>query len=307
MDSIINKLARQYGADQNSVHLIGGFNKNVYQFTQNQQEYVLKCYKQNDVHKENVQDEVNTLELIKDAGVRTAEILRSVSGNKVEAIADNQKLYYAFAMDKIGGGPLTEWKKNPNWVLLWGKSMGQFHNLLAVKRTNENVVFPEWEEETLFEVISKEFDSELVQKWNWFMKQLQQLTKKEKEYGVIHHDLHHENIHLWREKMYLLDFGDVRYHWYIYDIAIAIYHAMQTVHSSERSKRFKEFSTRFIEGYRSEHPLTEHQIEQLPFFLCYREIYSYLYLSLHAKGGKELQQALSTMRHRILKNEPLMV
>lgn len=304
MKKIVNSLAVRFGADIGSIRLLGGFNSNVFQFTRNQKEYVLKFYEQDNVAEETVQVQVDVLAFIKDAGVNTAEIVSSVAGKRLEVLVENEKAYYALAMSKVGGHTLTDWKNNREWVSGWGQSMGQFHHLMATQQTKVNKVFSNWNEEAFLKDIPTKFDQELVRKWNAFMEQLQQLPKKEEEYGIIHHDLHHENIYLWKKKMYLLDFDDVRCHWYIYDIAIAIYHAMQTVHPNERKETYKKFSSSFFEGYKKEHRLSDQQIDQLPYFLNYREMYSYIYLSLHATGGKELNKALHTMKQRIMKNVP---
>ena len=44
---------------------------------------------------------------------------------------------------------------------------------------------------------------------------------------------------------YLFDFGDVSYHWFAYDIAIAIYHAVQTVPENWKA----EFVARFFDSF----------------------------------------------------------
>ncbi|MGE7057521.1 phosphotransferase enzyme family protein, partial [Paenibacillus glucanolyticus] len=98
-------------------------------------------------------------------------------------------------------------------------------------------------------------------------------------YGIVHNDLHHNNFHVHNGEIVFFDFGDVSYHWFAYDIAIAIYHAVQTVPEHRKAEFVARFFDSFLSGYLKENTLSADWIERIPFFIDFRNLYSYVYFS----------------------------
>lgn len=65
-----------------------------------------------------------------------------------------------------------------------------------------------------------------------------------------------------------IDFGDSEFHWFAYDIAIAVYHASQTIKDRAGRDRFASiFFNSFIEGYvmgNSVNDILEHVLKSYP-------------------------------------------
>ncbi|RAT98186.1 phosphotransferase enzyme family protein [Brevibacillus sp. Leaf182] len=93
----------------------------------------------------------------------------------------------------------------------------------------------------------------------------------------------------------LLDFGDSEYHWFAYDIAIAVYHTAQTVLKGPARKEFvHSFFQSFMEGYSRGNPSTV-SLSQIDFFIDYRHLFSYAYHSVHADMSQ-----LTDQQHKYL-------
>nr|WP_245630323.1 phosphotransferase [Amphibacillus sediminis] len=119
----------------------------------------------------------------------------------------------------------------------------------------------------------------VVQKWEEFVGELNKLPKDKNGYGLIHNDLHQGNFYVHNDEIIVFDFGDCEYNWFIYDIAIVLYHAVQSIDENENKAREKFaqlFIKAFLEGYLTENNLSSFWLAKLSFFLNYRGIYSYI-------------------------------
>ena len=95
------------------------------------------------------------------------------------------------------------------------------------------------------------------------IKALEALGKSRDVYGMIHADLHDENIFVTNDKMYLIDFDDAGFGWHLYDIAVALYtHAF--------GEDYQTLQAAFLKGYRQHRPLSEDHIKLIPMFLHIR-------------------------------------
>ena len=95
------------------------------------------------------------------------------------------------------------------------------------------------------------------------IKALEALGKSRDVYGMIHADLHDENIFVTNDEMYLIDFDDAGFGWHLYDIAVALYtHAF--------GKQFKTRQAAFLAGYRQHRPLSNEHAGLIPIFLHIR-------------------------------------
>lgn len=89
-------------------------------------------------------------------------------------------------------------------------------------------------------------------------------------FGMIHADLHHGNLFLStdtqsKNKMYLIDFDDAGFGWYLYDIAVALY-------EYQGMEDYSKLSAALLQGYGKVRTLpTEHRA-LIPMFLHIRSL-----------------------------------
>ena len=82
-------------------------------------------------------------------------------------------------------------------------------------------------------------------------------------FGLIHADLHPDNIVYDGEDLALIDFDDAAYGWHLYEIASAL---IMEIFSPD----FDALRAALLEGYRAHRPLPERDVELLPVFLLIR-------------------------------------
>ena len=82
-------------------------------------------------------------------------------------------------------------------------------------------------------------------------------------FGLIHADLHPENIVYNGEDLALIDFDDAAYGWHMYEIASALI-------MDRFAPDFNALRAALLEGYREHRPLTERDVDLLSVFLLIR-------------------------------------
>ena len=89
-------------------------------------------------------------------------------------------------------------------------------------------------------------------------------------FGMIHADLHHGNLFLSTDKqsknrMYLIDFDDAGFGWYLYDIAVALY-------EYQGREDFSQLSAALLQGYERVKLLADDHRALIPMFLHIRSL-----------------------------------
>ena len=87
--------------------------------------------------------------------------------------------------------------------------------------------------------------------------------ERPENFGLIHADLHPENIVYDGEDLALIDFDDAAYGWHLYEIATALIMDMF-------APDFEALRAALLEGYREHRPLSDQDVELLSVFLLIR-------------------------------------
>jgi Ser/Thr protein kinase RdoA (MazF antagonist) len=94
--------------------------------------------------------------------------------------------------------------------------------------------------------------------------QLQSLGSSPEVFGMMHTDLHDENVFICDGgDLYLIDFDDAGFSWYLYDIAVAL-------QSYLGRKDFEELKAAIVDGYRRQRALSTAHADLVPLFLHIR-------------------------------------
>ena len=98
---------------------------------------------------------------------------------------------------------------------------------------------------------------------------LDALPKTSQTFGMIHADLHADNVLRNNDHLYVIDFDDAGYGWHAFDLAVAIYHQLDFFHPQAR---FDTVYSALNAGYDSVRPGCEDIFAQLPVFLLVRSL-----------------------------------
>lgn len=308
-NQIIHEGAKLFNTKVN--RLLGGFSNNVFECEQKDKDIILKVYQSTTIHKESILAELDWIRYLHQSGVYVTAPLLSVNERFIETIhGDHGEEFYVLAFEKAKGSVVDTsntdvWNKGLFYQ--WGKTLGRIHALSKFyKPSDENTKKHEWNNGLIFSTNMNGISNKVHEKWQSFIHEMNKLPKDTDSYGMIHHDLHHHNFYVNGNDLVLFDFGDCEYNWFAYDIAIVIYHAVQTIDqkNTQGRKEFAiHFSASFLQGYTTENRMDNFWLSKLPFFLNYRQVYSYIYfvnfLSEEQKSTDRIKAILEDMKTKI--------
>ena len=320
--------AERYGVDPRSLHEKGGTDGAVYSCRRGSRACVLKFVPMPDDQLVVYEEKLAFIAYLAEHGVPLAAPLESDGGKWYEVVQGEDR-QYVVTLTQLADGrhptPRNLYDWNETLFQLWGQVMGKMHALAKVDPTwrrpapgdladqpptrltdwqGEHCSFAEWCTEP-----------KIVEKWMQLYEELKLLPIERSGYGLIHNDLHMWNF-LYNpdardtHPITIIDFDVCGYHWFITDIAIAVYHGLTWTKRSlaEREIFTRHFLSHFMRGYRKENALDPCWFEHLPTFLKYREILVYIALSNEwpeEKRDRWQKSFLAEKRSRTLRDEPL--
>ena len=313
-EKILQLSTRRYGGDDSTLELLGGFYNNVFSFEQGQQERVLKLMPMDRHQLPEIKGELEWVNYLADNGIRVTKPILSEKGNYIEEIDFQDCGYYIVVFEKAQGR-LVDVENEEEWngqlFKKWGQLMGQMHSLAKDYTPSDQVKIRDWKETDLLSEINQPIHQGILEKWNHYRERLnylRELSTDRDSYGVIHNDLHHQNFYLDGEQLVIFDFGDLEYNWFIYDIAISLYHALELIPYNQTRDRIRftdKFITNFMAGYLQENSLEDRWLFNLKDFLEYRQLWSYLYFKANLDQenmSPAHKKYLKAMKERIVNN-----
>jgi Ser/Thr protein kinase RdoA (MazF antagonist) len=293
-EGIINKSLDLLGLRPSDAICLGGYNDNVFEVGRDEK-YIIKILEQAVTPESSLRSELELIDFLHNQGIRVPKPRLLNGTDYVMPIND---LWYLVAFEKVNGTQVGPDKKEL-WDLplfrTWGEEMGKLHFFSRFYKANNDR--PKWLQNPV--ILSSEFMQHLTpqikQLWVRYKKELEGMPSTQDEFGLVHGDFHFGNLLVTGSEITLIDFGDSEYHWFAYDIAVAVYHAALSVNKTNRDAFAKSFFGSFMEGYNRWNPNTFIN-EKVEYFINYRQLYSYTYHLLYAEMSSLSQQQLTHLR-----------
>lgn len=117
---------------------------------------------------------------------------------------------------------------------------------------------------------------------------------------MIHGDLWLENILVDSHNNFtMIDFQDCEKNFYIFDLAVPIYSAMEYsfVGNSNIVDYGRSISNVIIEGYQEENSISSEMLEKLPLFIKLKEIFEYSLMHMYWDIEKLTEEQIRIMNH----------
>ncbi|TSB45652.1 phosphotransferase enzyme family protein [Alkalicoccobacillus porphyridii] len=309
-EKVIKDAASCYGAEL--IKCLGGFTNQVYLLQQGQTELVLKAYRADQISYRQLHSKNVWMQALREKGMLLPlHIMTQDEKPILEREAGSEK-YYFVAFSKVKGSIVHPEQWNKQLYYLWGQSLGKMHAVASTfNPPDEEFELPHWSTNPLVQFSHDDFDQSVLQQFQEMVDYSASLPISTKTFGITHNDYHHENFFIHRQQVIPIDFDDAQYSHFFYDLAVSIYHAVQVIKTKANKLDFLlEFLPHFFRGYESEHVSLDQfgdWKEQLPKFLSYRHLYSYVYLQLNLSNEMKnsLQPILEKMKKEILHQKPI--
>ncbi|MED2079804.1 phosphotransferase, partial [Bacillus thuringiensis] len=181
--------------------------------------------------------------------------------------------------------PRSEW--NSNIFKKLGKQIGKLHRISKsfekikpVKHIND---WYENEEYNFLKYIPKE-ENTIREIASDVLTSIKELPKSPSNYGLIHGDLWLENILVENNSnLTMIDFQDCEKHFYIFDLAVPIYSAIEYSFAGNGNIVDYEYSITkaLFEGYQEENELPKEMKDKFPLFIKLKEIFEYSLMHMY--------------------------
>jgi Ser/Thr protein kinase RdoA (MazF antagonist) len=246
-------------------------------------DYALRLHRPGYHTDESLRSEFAWMRALRDSGVLTPALVRSRAGLDFEIHSDGNTRYQVDLFEWIhaDGPQLTLGAADiPLDVItaqyrLMGETMARVHEQSAGWIAPEGFVRHAWDVEGLvgesplwgqfwnLRLLSCEQQQLMDTVRARLNSELRKMDTSRDSYGVIHADLMPDNVIVAKEGLYLIDFDDAGFGWYLFDIAASVF-------SFSNAPGFDSILHSFVSGYRLHRELSDTSLSLLPLFLAAR-------------------------------------
>jgi Ser/Thr protein kinase RdoA (MazF antagonist) len=320
--TILSEAAKLYDLSISDLHPLGGMEGMALEFKRDHKDYVLKITpreKGDSDQARQIEEKSAFINYLAENGVRVAKPIPSPTGNWVEVHETEEKIYLISAATKAAGKHIEIYNSNqtsPAFFQSWGRVTGQMH-ALAKKYPNwkkdsdggNTSAITDWKGEHQFFRGWCRHDG-IRQKWVELGEKIESLPQTRQGFGLIHNDLHPWNFLVdARGQITVIDFDVCTYHFFIKDIAIALFFANwngKPQKGQSKDTYLTNFFRNFMTGYSVENDLESLWFAQLPLFLRHHQILLHtVFTDEWEKPNPWQANTLKKWEHQILKDIPV--
>ncbi len=279
----LEKILRRFNINNETVIQLNGFENFVFLFKKYNKEFILRITHSSHRNEEYIWGEINWIDDLASRKIAVAQPV-SLNGKKlVEVFKFENGDYFCVIFEKASGREVTieDWKHELFYI--WGKVAGKMHRITKSYSNEINFLHrPKWHEEKYLNPNKylPPSQNKIIKRYHNLIEEIKNFPLDEKSYGLIHADLHTSNFFLNKKNITVFDFDDSIYSWYIHDIAIILFSALQKNQEFYNRKELPElFWRNFWHGYSSENHLDLYWLKRLPYFYKLREMQ--IYVNLH--------------------------
>lgn len=247
-------------------------------------------------------EEIQYTNFLFNEGLGVSPTIPSLKGQLVEKLALDEEVLTV--LYKAAPGihlPRAEW--NASVLKELGRQIGRLHRISKrFEGINPIRHVNDWydnEEYNFLKYIPEE-ESTIREKAQKVVSTIKNLPKSQENYGLIHGDLWLENILVDKDlKLSLIDFQDCEKHFYIFDLAVPIYSALEYsfVGNGNIVDYGRAIYEAIITGYQEENDMSPEMLEKLPLFIKLKEIFEYSLMHMYWDKEKLTEEQIRIMNH----------
>lgn len=301
------KAATLWGADPSSVKLVSEGINLVYRFETNNFVKYLRITHEKIRNYTELISAIDFQKHLFQLGVPICQAVESSRHNFVEEVVQDDLTFLAHVCKEVPGQIIHFDYSEQDIYVTWGQSLAKLHLAAKQYRPGPQCQFKNWQdlwEETFGylkledEIIKREFQN--IDVW------LKTLVQDRENFGLTHGDHRPGNVLYDGIQVYIIDFDEPVYHWFVADIARPFLDLCDKPFNLWRDKFLG-----FIEGYRKLLPITNNQIKNISWFLRLKNLEIYLWVKNNwqdpvAPGGGSSEAWLAQLR-RVIENPEFIV
>lgn len=232
-------------------------------------------------NKNELNTETRLLYILYNEWANVIKLIKSINWNNFEELNSEKLFITSFEKAEWCIIDIESFSNKNEIVKEWGATMWKIHKITSINYDKLDVWNRlEWYEEIIIkkadELLPNE-DKYILDILNNFINSFSSLKKDNDEYWLVHTDMRPRNFHYFNWRIVHFDFDDISNNWYIFDVAVAIFHETEQFDTKEeRTKFMKNFIIFFLEWYLKEKSIKHIYLEKLIDFMHVRLIYAYI-------------------------------
>lgn len=291
LEQLAKKALELWSIDAESIQLFSQSENTVFKIKDRAgKDYALRVHRPGYHTRAELESEQQWTEFLSENGIAVPTALKSKDGRYYEkvSVAGTEETRQIGIVDWVAGVPLSELlqddpskNKIRNTFSMLGSLMANCH--LAAKSWKPKCGFSRHRWDTEGFVGEKPFwgkfwelgasDNEtrqrLVKIKNQIKNLLSDLPQDTNCFGMIHADMHLDNVLKDGDRLNVIDFDDAGYGWHAFDLAVGVYNLLL---NSKTRTHFELARSAMAEGYLEARPKSEYIVAMVPLFLLMRSL-----------------------------------
>ncbi len=256
-----------------SLQLVGSSANQVYRFAESGRTRYLRLTWGAHRTADQIEAELDFIAYLQRNGVDAMPPVASAAGRLVEEIPLASGSAFACVFEEAAGERFRYESARPDQghFKLRGRTLGRIHALSKAYVPSGSPRRFGWNEDSLLQNLDRllpETETEVWRAYEELRERFQSYSKSSESYGLIHGDFGETNYRCRGDRLDVFDFDDCCYHWFAYDLAVAIY-----PHGGR--KEGLQLLDRLLEGY-SENTHLDVTLAQITTFCRWRLVYMFL-------------------------------
>ncbi|MGM0847334.1 MAG: phosphotransferase enzyme family protein [Bacillota bacterium] len=242
-------------------------------------------------------------------GFGVSPSIPSLNGRVVEKVTLEDKEVLSVLYKSAPGAHLSRNQWNAEVLKELGRQTGKLHRLSKkFEKVHPIRYINDWhdnEEYAFLKYIPKEESTirEIAEK---ILSTIKTIPINDSNYGLLHGDLWLENILVDKDlNLTMVDFQDCEKHFYIFDLAVPIYSALEYSFAGGGNivEYGRSITKAIIEGYQEENELSVEMVDNLPLFIKLKEIFEYSLMHMFWDKERLTEEQTRIMNHYRLRLE----
>ncbi|WP_246364131.1 phosphotransferase enzyme family protein [Halobacillus locisalis] len=248
-------------------------------------------------------EEVKYTDFLYKEGLGVSPTIPSIHGQVVERITLDHKEILTVLYKSAPGEHLSRNEWNEDILRELGRQIGKLHRMSKnFEELHQIKYINDWndnEEYDFLKYIPKE-EAGIREIAKELLSTINEIPINDSNYGLLHGDLWLENILVDKHKdLTLIDFQDCEKNFYIFDLAVPIYSAMEYsfVGGGNIIEYGRSITKALIEGYEEENVLSPEMVEKLSLFIKLKEVFEYNLMHMYWDKEKLTEEQIRIMNH----------
>jgi Ser/Thr protein kinase RdoA (MazF antagonist) len=257
-----------YGFLVDKLAILGrGFENRMFVFDTPENRLVVRVTPPNHKMLNEVKAELDWLQYLSENDAPVEHVITSRNNNLVETVETNAGTISVVCFEWAPGHLVTREDFSPELFQTWGEAVGMMHRLTKdyTPPTQASKRIQWFEDPYLNRDLIPSDQNLVLQRFDTLIDYFKSRPATRDSYGLIHQDVHQDNLFLDGKRLTVLDFDDSVFGFFIFDIANALGFSIWEKPENMNNNQFADFYLKyFMKGYQKENRLEESWVEDLP-------------------------------------------